>query len=55
MPTIYDRRDFFKTAGGTRALLLSARGLTAAQAPTQESPGRSTSWFRRDRPGLVGS
>jgi hypothetical protein len=54
MPTIYDRRDFFKTAGGTRALLLSARPDRGPGADAG-SPGRSTSWFRRDRPGLVRS
>jgi len=38
MSTTYDRRDFFKTAGATLALLLSERGLTAAQTPTLEAP-----------------
>jgi predicted dehydrogenase len=33
-----DRRDFFKTAAGTLALLLSERGLTAAQTPAQDAP-----------------
>jgi hypothetical protein len=33
-----DRRDFFKTAAGTLALLLSDRGLTAAQTPAQDAP-----------------
>jgi hypothetical protein len=31
-----DRRNFFKTAAGTLALLLSDRGLTAAQTPAQD-------------------
>lgn len=39
MPTTYDRRGFFRTAsGGTLALLLSQRGLTAAHAPASPSP-----------------
>ena len=39
MPTTCDRRGFFRAAsGGTLALLLSRRGLTAAQAPAPPSP-----------------
>jgi predicted dehydrogenase len=38
MSTTYDRRDFFKTAGATLALLLSERGLTAAQTPAEDPP-----------------
>jgi predicted dehydrogenase len=33
-----DRRDFLKTATGTLALLLSDRGLTAAQTPAPSAP-----------------
>ncbi len=38
MPSTYGRRDFFKTAGATLAMLLSERGLTAAQTPAPEAP-----------------
>jgi predicted dehydrogenase len=38
MTIALDRRDFFKTAAGTLALLLSERGLTAAQTPSQDAP-----------------
>ncbi len=37
MNTALDRRDFFRTAAGTLALLLSERGLTAAQTPVQDA------------------
>lgn len=38
MDSTYDRRDFLKTTAGTLALLLSQRGLSAAQAPPPASP-----------------
>lgn len=36
MSAPYDRRDFLKTTAGTLALLLSRRGLSAAQTPAAE-------------------